>query len=75
MWLCVHGEKSNLLSWAIRLVFPDPVTYVHVTLVDPNIVLGQCLHVAKKSHPYNQENQIDLQACTKGDIFCLQYNY
>jgi len=26
MYLCV-GEKSDLLTWAIRPVLPDPVTY------------------------------------------------
>ena len=25
---CVLNEKSNLLTWAIRLVFPDPVTFI-----------------------------------------------
>ena len=29
MQLCVLGEKVNLLAWAIRPVFPDPVTYVY----------------------------------------------
>jgi len=27
MYYCVHGEKLNLLSWAIRPVFIEPVTY------------------------------------------------
>ena len=25
MYLCVHGEKLNLLSWTIKPVFPDAV--------------------------------------------------
>jgi len=30
--LCVCGIKSNFLSWAIRPVFADPVTYVWAQL-------------------------------------------
>jgi len=26
-YYCVHGEKLNLLSWAIRLIFTEPVTF------------------------------------------------
>ena len=38
MCLCVCDKKLNFLSWAIRPVFADPVTY---WLVD--IVKGECL--------------------------------
>jgi len=30
MYLCVHGEKSDLLTWVIRQVLPDLVTYTQV---------------------------------------------
>ena len=30
MCLCVCYKKLNFLSWAIRPVFADPITYVHV---------------------------------------------
>jgi len=26
----VHGEKSNMLTWAIRLIFSDPVTNINI---------------------------------------------
>ena len=38
MCLCICDKKLNFLSWAIRPVFADPVTYC---LVD--IVKGECL--------------------------------
>jgi len=28
MYHSVHGEKLNLLTWVIRLIFSDPVTYL-----------------------------------------------
>ena len=35
MYCCVHGEKSNLLSWPIRPVFAEPIKYIYFLIPLP----------------------------------------
>ena len=46
----VHGKKLNLLTWAIRPVFSDPVTYVYTTLcIEIVYVYKHYVHIATNS--------------------------
>ena len=60
MYYCVQYEKSILLSWVIRPVFADPVTYTSKS----HILLSQYLKV---------HNLYDLVQIERGRMFCI-YN-
>jgi len=69
MYLCVHGEKSDLLTWAIRPVVPDLVT--NITLLRPHLLEKLLLRfILQQSGSVGRQKREKLAKLQTCDQFC-----